>query len=563
MVVVDSMRFPYIDGTANAGNSWTLPNTQQAPSTTNPVIVLATSGGGTTTANTIYSAQRLQPYRGGHAVPMPNALGTINPTTLATVSMMPPDPRYGYTEQTAAPSPADYTRSGTNGTYGQSYTGTGTIPGGGTPASTNFFYHTLGYINDSAENWDYLVFNDRDFSSVAELLLVPGCPPGLFTKQFVEFAASQQTAANIFSAVTPSYVPKYQAGFTNTPARLATTYFPSPFMTATVPFLDVSNAVVNSALGSQSTGLPSPNGTTSAQYTANNPMLSFATGGSGITSPYAQPTVTNNTPVLPHAFPYLVDKFFYTGASTFYYPPNLGALDPGSPTMNTLNPGTQVPVVGGSRRRRLVPDVRVLRGAQPGDGRDRTDRRRGQLRLGPAGHQAGPDEPQPHHRRGGVLRRLRQAERHELQPEPAQLDPVAAPGHPSREHGPAHPALQHAPREQQLLQGGEHDGQPADPVGRNRCAAGRRDPAHRARSTTLISVTDQTQLVQHGYLANDPIIEQLQIAATNASPFPGSSATGSRRPSRSSSGRATAGRATCSATAPATPGRTAPSPRRG
>src|SRR5690606_19152233 len=29
-------------------------------------------------------------------------------------------------------------------------------------------------------------FLDRDFSSVAELLLVPNCPPGLFTKKFAE-----------------------------------------------------------------------------------------------------------------------------------------------------------------------------------------------------------------------------------------------------------------------------------------------------------------------------------------------------------------------------------------
>ena len=36
------------------------------------------------------------------------------------------------------------------------------------------------------EPWDWFVFNDRDFTSVAELMLVPGCPPGLFTKQFVE-----------------------------------------------------------------------------------------------------------------------------------------------------------------------------------------------------------------------------------------------------------------------------------------------------------------------------------------------------------------------------------------
>ena len=30
-------------------------------------------------------------------------------------------------------------------------------------------YHTLGQPNESAENWDYFVFNDRDFTSVAEL----------------------------------------------------------------------------------------------------------------------------------------------------------------------------------------------------------------------------------------------------------------------------------------------------------------------------------------------------------------------------------------------------------
>src|SRR5262249_40361397 len=41
------------------------------------------------------------------------------------------------------------------------------------------------------------------FTSVAELMLVPGCPPGLFTKQFVEFAPSYANVTNIFSAVQP------------------------------------------------------------------------------------------------------------------------------------------------------------------------------------------------------------------------------------------------------------------------------------------------------------------------------------------------------------------------
>ncbi len=51
------------------------------------------------------------------------------------------------------------------------------------------------------------MFNDRDFTSVAEVTLVPGCPPGLFTKQFVEFAPSQMNAADIFSLVTPDVTP--------------------------------------------------------------------------------------------------------------------------------------------------------------------------------------------------------------------------------------------------------------------------------------------------------------------------------------------------------------------
>ena len=57
-------------------------------------------------------------------------------------------------------------------------------------------YHTLGWANEYeqgsgnslAEPWEYFPFNDRDFTSVAELMLVPGCSPGLFTKQFVEFS---------------------------------------------------------------------------------------------------------------------------------------------------------------------------------------------------------------------------------------------------------------------------------------------------------------------------------------------------------------------------------------
>ena len=39
--------------------------------------------------------------------------------------------------------------------------------------------------------WDYFAFLDRDFTSVIELTMVPGCPPGLFTKLFLENARGQ------------------------------------------------------------------------------------------------------------------------------------------------------------------------------------------------------------------------------------------------------------------------------------------------------------------------------------------------------------------------------------
>ena len=49
--------------------------------------------------------------------------------------------------------------------------------------------HSLGRPNRPAEtDWDYVPFLDRDFTSPAELVLVPRCAPGLFTKKFVEQA---------------------------------------------------------------------------------------------------------------------------------------------------------------------------------------------------------------------------------------------------------------------------------------------------------------------------------------------------------------------------------------
>ena len=167
MIVVDSMRFPYIEAKGTG-----------VPGTTDAV----TQG-----TNQLYSYQRLQPYRGGQAVPATSGTGI--------------DPRYGYTEQVAAP----LTPSATQGKFGNAAMSITINPA---------IYHTLGSRTTGPsstpitanpvqqEEWDYFAFNDRDFTSVFELTLVPGCPPGLFTKQFAEFAPSQINATTYFTPAT-------------------------------------------------------------------------------------------------------------------------------------------------------------------------------------------------------------------------------------------------------------------------------------------------------------------------------------------------------------------------
>ena len=175
MLVVDAMRFPYIDGTAPLTGQGPTGGPATVPNLTAPQV------------NTVYSAQRFQPYRGGHAVPV--AAGTPAGGAAAQPTL---DARYGYTEQIAAPT--GY--SNLLGTQGVYYTGS--TNGNPTPYySTNPIYHTLGIANDQAEPWDYFPFHDRDFTGVAELMLVPGCPPGLFTKQFAEFAPSRTSSGHL------------------------------------------------------------------------------------------------------------------------------------------------------------------------------------------------------------------------------------------------------------------------------------------------------------------------------------------------------------------------------
>ena len=239
MRVVDAMRFPYIDGTA--------PLTGQGPAGGPSTVPDLTAS----QANTVYSAQRFQPYRGGHAVPV--AAGTPANGAAGQATL---DARYGYTEQIASPTGSS-NLLGTQGVYYTNSTSKNPTP----YPSTKPVYHTLGIANDQAEPWDYLPFHDRDFTGVAELMLVPGCPPGLFTKQFAEFAPSR-TTSGLFAQVQPQSAPRPII---------------TPFAFAAMAFVTGSTA---------------------------NPM----------------PT---------HTFPYLVDKFFYTGASSAA---DTGGTSVGSPT---------------------------------------------------------------------------------------------------------------------------------------------------------------------------------------------------------------------------------------
>ena len=177
MVVVDAMRFPYMD----AGNP--------RVGTNAPIQVTID-----TPQSTPFSAQRLQPHRGGHLVPAATTTNSsvfkyIDPTTgtettsTAVTTIAPPTPAYayGYSEQTSPATPS--TTGGNTGLYITTTGGTTTKQ-----ATTRPFQETIGAADASNKdtNWAHVPVHDRDFANVAELLLVPGCPPGLFTKQFVE-----------------------------------------------------------------------------------------------------------------------------------------------------------------------------------------------------------------------------------------------------------------------------------------------------------------------------------------------------------------------------------------
>ncbi len=261
----------------------------------------------------------------------------MTPTLPATAANLI-DTRYGFTEQVVPPSASSLpTLSSSQPTINQAAptqgiyyvpTGSSVAGGGNIPppnAATMPIYHTLGWANEyeqgsinpagartvAIEGWDHLPIHDRDFTSVAELTLVPACPPGLFTKQFGEFAPSQMNIANYFSAATPQTSPGITQGlattmFVSTYSNTVNPSNPSP----TIPTLSWY-APAPGLLYANSTTMPLSYSTTVNLATASTPFLSPS-------STYPPPPLGATTPpvpIQPHTSPYLTDKFFYTGAS--------------------------------------------------------------------------------------------------------------------------------------------------------------------------------------------------------------------------------------------------------
>ena len=277
-VVVDSFRFVFFNSQGQGQTNTAATPQNDSYAGTNP------------TNEYIFSFQRMQPYRGGHAVPplQSGASTLVTPTTGDTFQ-----PAYGYSEQ-AVPGPYIAPTSTTASQYAYYF---GDMIDNTNPSKalqiTGVIRDTIGYANNvtagsykssttvpnitkpfappsgtQADAWDYFVFNDRDFSSVIELTLVPGCPPGLFTKQFAEVAPPIPTASSVSSFA-----------FTANPV-----FYP---VNTTTP------------------------GTTGPLTTDSS---TWETAGRNVWSvSNSWPTFPSNGP--PHTFPYLNDEFFYTAAS--------------------------------------------------------------------------------------------------------------------------------------------------------------------------------------------------------------------------------------------------------
>ncbi|WZO97201.1 hypothetical protein EP7_004224 [Isosphaeraceae bacterium EP7] len=192
------------------------------------------------------TTQRLQPFRGGHLI---SPIGPTAATTPAASGLTPfsPSDAYGYSEQTSSPSGTGDTRTGpigsTGGTIRQVLGSSTDNPlNVATTPNTPLILSTLGAGNiPSDPNWERFTFLDRDFQSVAEILMVPVTPPGLFTKRFVENAppALNVGAYSISNDPVPTAIPAVglDAGQQFPRTTLADATNPDKIVALTFPYL--------------------------------------------------------------------------------------------------------------------------------------------------------------------------------------------------------------------------------------------------------------------------------------------------------------------------------------
>jgi large repetitive protein len=270
-VVVDSFRFVYSVASNRVHSApATSPNTGKQ--VTSPPDTPAGA------SDIMFSLQRMQPFRGGHAVPPLTGVNSVVPNYLVTA--------YGYSEQSDIPSFLD-----TLNLVGQyQETTAGGVNSVATQANTTpGIYHSLGRKDPAAAiagnydtYWDYFPFNDRDFTGVIELTMVPSCSPGLFTKQFCELPPPITLMSSNGNTYTPVGVPFNPAtGYTAPTAP--------PFTVATWKTTTPGNVLWN-------------------------PVLPLASAGYGFTGAGFDPPQFNGN-LAPHSFPYLNDEFFYTAAN--------------------------------------------------------------------------------------------------------------------------------------------------------------------------------------------------------------------------------------------------------
>ncbi len=168
-------------------------------------------------------------------------------------------------------------------------------------------------------------------------MLVPGCSPGLFTKQFVEFAPSYANITNIFSAVqprlaAPTTITVPPSTLIPAPVLPAANYSPPSAGPPAVPpppppvwsgeplaadgasghGLERGAPVPDTPVGTTAPTVPPATPYVQAFATASAPLNWYS--GYDLSTGYL-PTVPTaiNVPVQPHTFPYLNDQFFYSG----------------------------------------------------------------------------------------------------------------------------------------------------------------------------------------------------------------------------------------------------------